>query len=55
MNTIKAGIVAVQLVCLVVGIVQGWRYRHTVECGERALFPWLLIAMVGGPVVALLP
>ena len=51
---LMVGIVAVQLTCLVTGVVQLWRYRRSTECFERAFIPWLAIAIAGGPVLTLL-
>ena len=51
---LMVGLVGVQLACLVTGVIEAWRYRHSTECFERAFIPWLAIAMAGGPVLALI-
>lgn len=53
MSVVFGAIVAAQFIGLVVGCVQGWRYRHSLDVMAKA-FPWLAVGIMGAPIITLI-
>ena len=46
MTFLEASVLAIQSVCLIVGLVQGIRHFHIEPLTKS--FPWLLVTIIGG-------